>query len=206
MTDRYEFRVFAPVHRYTALAHRFDGLLDAGAEERGQEVYLFSLDSTPPRNGLKLRNGELSIKRLIRHSGDLELWRPEIEPFPLDRTNGVRIARGCAMPPVPGGGWAEASHLLRDAEKTPNLCLAHVRKLRLRYARGALQGEMVRMEVNGAELASLAVEGEDPAALARLRADLDLAAWENVSYPRMLQYLAGVVPLPADAPARVAVR
>jgi len=205
MIERYEFRVFAPLRGYPELARRFDGLLDAGEEERDQEVYLFALDSAPPRTGLKLRNGELSIKRLIRHSGDLELWRPETETFPLDRTSGVRVARACAMPPVPGGGWIEAAHLLRDAEKTPGVCLAHVRKLRVRFARGPLQGEAVRMEVNGAELASLAVEGEDSDAVARLRADLDLATWENVSYPRMLQYLSGMAPLPPDAPARVTV-
>lgn len=206
MSERYEFRVFAPGRGFTALSRRFEGLLDTVAEEHHEEVYLFSPDSImAPRTGLKLRNGQLSIKRLVRHSGDLELWRPEIATFPLDRTSGVRVARTCAMPPVPGNGWAEAAHLLRDAEKTPGVFLAHVRKQRHRFARDRLLGEAVRMDVNGAELASLAVESEDATALSRLRIELKLGDRENVSYPRMLQYLAGIAPLPADAAARVQV-
>jgi hypothetical protein len=205
MSERFEFRMFAPVRRYRSLVQRFEGVLDAGEQERRDEVFLFAPAILPPSTSLKLQDGRLSIKRLLRHNGDLELWRPEFESFPLDRTSGVRIARSCPLPPVPGGGWAVAAHLLRDAEKTPDICLAHVRKLRRRFARGGLMGEVVKMEINGAELASLAVEGEDATAVSALRADLQLDACENVSYPRMLQYLAGVAPLPVDAAARVAV-
>jgi hypothetical protein len=205
MSERFEFRVFAPVRRYRSLAQRFEGLLDAAGRERGEAVYLFAPVIAPPRASLKLRDGRLSIKRLLRHNGELELWQPEFEEFPLDRTSGVRIARACSLPPVPGGGWAVAAHLLRDAEKTPDICLAHLRTLRHRFARGGLLGEAVRMEINGAELASLAVEGEDAAAVRQLRSDLQLDECDNVSYPRMLQFLAGLAPLPNDAVARVAV-
>lgn len=61
----------------------------------------------------------------------------------------------------------------------------------------------MRLEVNRAEMASLAVEGEDPERLTELRSALGLGDWENVSYPRMLQYLAGITPLPVAARVRV---
>ncbi|MFU8815340.1 MAG: hypothetical protein ACNA7W_08335 [Pseudomonadales bacterium] len=205
MSERFEFRVFAPVRRYGALVQRFDGVLDAGEQDRREEVYLFGMGAATPQTSLKLRDGALCLKRLLRLSGDLELWRPEQDVFPLDRTTGVRIARTGAMPSVPGGGWTLAAHLLRDAEKAPDICLAHVRKLRRKFARGGLCGEAVRMEVNGAELASLALEDEDPERLMKLRAKLQLGGWENVCYPRMLQYLSGMAPLPPGAEARVSV-
>jgi hypothetical protein len=205
MSERFEFRVFAPVRRYRSLAQRLEGVLEPGEQQRAQAVYLFSPNPAPPQASLKLQDGLMSIKRMVHRNGDLELWRPEPEGFPLDRTRGVRIARICPLPPVPGGGWSVAAHLLRDAEKAPDICIAHVRKLRQTFSRGGMQGEAVRMEVNGAEMASLAVEGEHPAAVLALRAELDLESWENVSYPRMLLYLSGVLPLPGDAGARVAV-
>jgi hypothetical protein len=203
MSERFEFRVFAPARHYRSLAQRFEGLLDPAGDGRSEEIYLFAPDAAPPRTGIKVKSGGLSLKRLIRHAGDLELWRPESVPFPLDRTRGVRIARACSLPPVPGGGWAVAPHLLRDAEKAPGICLAHVRKVRRRFIRGGLLGEAVRLEINGAELASLAVEAEDAEAVVALRAELRLEGRENVSYPRMLQYLAGFAPLPPGAAARV---
>jgi hypothetical protein len=205
MSDRFEFRVFAPVRRYRSLAQRFEGVLEAGAHERAQAVYLFAPTPALPQGSLKLQDGRMSIKHLVRRSDALELWRPEPGEFPLDRTRGVQIARSCPLPPVPGGGWAVAAHLLRDAEKAPDICLAHVRKLRHTFSRDGLLGEAVRLQVNGAEMASLAVEGEDPEAVLALVLELALADWENVSYPRMLQYLSGVLPLPAEGGARVEV-
>jgi hypothetical protein len=203
--DRFEFRVFAPPRRYRELRARLAAAFEERAGDRAEEVYLFAAAPGEPHRNVKLRAGCLSLKHLVRYREGLEQWHPETVEFPLHRTRGVQLARACPVPPVPGGGWDCAADLLRDAEKAPGICLAHVRKRRRRFTADGVAAEVVRLEVNGAELCSLALEGEEPGAVLEVRAALELVNCENVSYPRMLQYLSGLRALPPDAPGRVGV-
>ncbi len=78
---RYEFRVFA---QNFGLAEEIVYRYDTTGRRQSREVYVLSAGCE--RKNIKLRNGLLDIKLLVRCERKLEQWRPQAKhAFPLPR-------------------------------------------------------------------------------------------------------------------------
>jgi exopolyphosphatase/guanosine-5'-triphosphate,3'-diphosphate pyrophosphatase len=169
------------------------GALDPTGVQRGDEVYLLSSLSDA---SVKIRGGLLDIKRLEEVDGDgLERWRPVLKqgfPVPAENIADVFTALGVPAPELPRPDCSQAQLLDGLVASDPRLRALPVRKARTRYRYGGCSCELTRVEVDGREVATVAVESEDRAAVLAAVAALGLAAVPNQSYPRGLKSLIGM--------------
>ncbi len=202
MSARYEFRIFAALERDDAHRASLSSSMDAGDVESEDEVYLLLRGQVDRSVKLNRRCG-LDAKTRIRCLKPLEQWQPEEPmPLPLNARARARLSRwaypASLLHPAHAG-----SELVARAEHSPDVWVLHVHKQRCRYQRDDVLGEATRVWVNGAGLASLAVECSDPAQLRTVLGELSLNNSRNVSYPRMLNELCGLLPLPESDSRRV---
>jgi len=200
---RYEFRVFDSPSTLPDMGEQLTTLLGPAGPVTEESAVYFATRGAEQVN-VKLRDGHLDVKRLIALDGALQQWRPDPPAtFPLQPSIGsvLRITGG--FPRVLCVGGLNALEFLEAAERHEAVRVMHVRKRRWRFEHEGVLGEIVRVCVNGAEVASLALESADCAALAAACRAAGLAAAENVSYPLLLRRLCGLLPLPAEHPARV---
>lgn len=185
----WEWRAFAP---------RFElpRGLDEPAVERRTDEYLLA-PGLPATRGLKLRGGtRLELKLLERPEGELERWSKVFsDPLPLEPWQGRVLARLLAPgAPVPVRPLPDRAAVL-----------GFVRALRVGEPRvvvvsktisGWLLDDGVRLErtalqLAGATLETLSLDGPSPAALLAARARLELPPdAQRRSYPAWLASLA----------------
>jgi hypothetical protein len=200
---RFEFRLFALADERDRLDGLLTGMFGPGGEpEISQAVYVLKrgLDSV----NIKLRGGQLDVKRLLRSNAGLQQWRPDPPAgFPLGRETRHRLEADFGIPESLLSA-PEPTAFIEAAEAATQVLAAHVHKRRRRFGRGDLIGESVLVTVNGAQLASLAIESEEPTAVRQALAMAGLDEEENVSYPLQLQRVCALIPLPTRHPWRVA--
>jgi hypothetical protein len=187
--ERYEFRIFR-----TDLAP-FAALLDAIAARAGSAA---SCDRYVLVDGmldasLKLRGRALELKTLEGTRGPLERWTAagRVALPARGRALGAILARGGLGAAPPERSFADALELAGWLAGRPGARVLVVRKRRQGYLLPDARAETAALQVGGRALRSLAVEGEDPAAVLRLVRRLGLPAGENTSYSRLLHGLEG---------------
>jgi hypothetical protein len=197
---RYELRTQHPAASAEALQQRLAAHLGDGTPTRAADIYVFTpgmLDTN-----VKLRQGRLDVKELIALSGSLEQWRAlDGADFPLTPGWLQYLSTRCGFPRVVSasptvGGFLDA------AERSHEVLVAHVHKERHHFQQEGLSAEVTTGHINGASVAFLVLESEIPERVMEVARQLQIENLENVSLPRFLQRLFGVLPLPPGDPAR----
>lgn len=194
---RYEYRIFAA--GLGLVEERLRALADCEAIQESREVYLLwpgALD----RN-VKLRGGGIELKLRIGQEDGLERWRPAGRwEFPLaaavlhERLLAGLDEKGC-LPRI-GAALSRNDLLGSVVPACRDLVRANLFKRRFRFTLSGCATEIDDVRVNGAALASLAIEAEDPQAVLAARARLGLEGRENVAYPLAVARVLGLAPLP----------
>ncbi len=174
-----------------------------------EEVYFLSALRDA---NVKVRDGLMDIKQLERTDGDgLEQWRPVLKAaFPVAAETLHQVFAALSVPVAAAvrsrPAWELAEVLAELVPAEPRLRAVRVRKVRTRYQAGGCMCETTRVEADGREVTTLAVESTDPAAVLALVRRLGLDGRANQSYPRGLKSLIGMSTGAAQAaPQRAAV-
>jgi hypothetical protein len=167
-------------------------LADAGslvAVRSSSEIYLAisgSLEVNP-----KIREGMLDVKKLRRAVNGFEQWEPHLkQEFPVSAAwlrSEFFPTLGLEAPALPGEKFPQFDFLDQVAQLHPMIDVVDVSKTREIYDLGSALGETAMVTIAGVELATVAIESEDLAALEAMRSRLGLDGYENQSYPRVIR-------------------
>ena len=193
---RWEWRSFGP--RFRVAEAGLAGRLAADAQE-SDELYLLS----GAGDNVKIRDGLLDVKTLKQvDAAGLEQWFPIMKaPFPLAAADVAKAYAALRVDrPSPVRSHSTLDEFIGEVA-TPGSPIRAVRvhKHRRRFTLGYCMGELSDIEADGRTTRTIAVEGEDPAAVAAAVRALGLGGYLNTSYPRGLSALID------DEPARFAV-
>lgn len=179
IVPRWEWRVFGD--RFPVAEAEFAARTPTGVQD-SDETYLL----TPSGDNVKVRDALLDVKELQEVDADgLERWAPILKAaFPLAAADAAVAAEALGLPPPADGPMPTLEALLgATATADARVRVARVRKHRVRYAVGGCMAEVSDIEVDGHPARTIAVEGEDRAAvLATVRA-MGLGGYRNTSYP-----------------------
>lgn len=193
---RWEFRIFTPQSGDEAA--RLGSALEESGQSRSKDIYLLNL--LPPECNVKIRDGELQIKRLIDAEDGFERWLPDPAlPFPLEPAAFEGLTGEPTAIALDAGTFID--RIRRPAGPVP---IVHVLKTRRHFCSDDILAESAQLTVNGARLESLAIESTDLDALRELCETLGLSAAENLNYVRAFLRLTGDDPLPDESPYRAA--
>ncbi|MBN3035070.1 MAG: hypothetical protein JW861_05745 [Bacteroidales bacterium] len=198
MEPRYEYRAFC--HHFGKAECRIRKLSAYTQYREGSEHYLLSRNLSSIN--IKIRDGLLDIKELIKTFQGLEQWYPVCKiPFPL-KIDDVRdeIFKRLRLAPsqIKRDEISEAMLLDDIIRKHHELVTAYVFKKRFGYEIRGCTCELADVFVNGALVRSIALESTRPDDILELRHELNLDDYENVNYPRMLKGIVGLDPVPRD--------
>ncbi|MGD2112770.1 MAG: hypothetical protein PVI50_05235 [Gammaproteobacteria bacterium] len=193
---RFEFRLFGQCFEQEEQRLRTMAAVESIVESR--ETYFLAAPPDPRRN-VKLRDGQLELKRLVACHQGLERWRPAGQ-WALPVTSGTLLE---LLAPDNGTTWRHTLPALLDlgellafvARPEIPLYRAEVFKRRILFAPAGCRAELDQLLVNGAAIQSLAMEAGDPDAVLALRAALGIETRENTCYPRALSRIMGLDPL-----------
>lgn len=188
MVPRWEWRSIAK-----ALPLDRDWLAIApGAVVASAETYLLS--TLTPHN-IKVRSAMLEIKRLHHRAPDgLEQWRPTARSaFPLEAAALRELGEAWGLPPTSIPAAPSLAALLREYV-TPHPALHRIDlvKRRQRVSFAGCGGELVELEINGAQWVSVAFEDADAAAVRAAVAAAGCDVRANLSYPAALKQILGL--------------
>lgn len=169
-------------------------------DQESDETYFLS--KTGGEN-VKVRDGLMDIKVLREvDAAGLEQWVPMMKAaFPLPAAEATKVFEALRSPPP---ATMRATYTLPEFEAalaslpTP-VRAVHVHKLRRRCKMGESSAEVSDVTAGGHTRRTIAVEGEDAAAVIAAVRGLGLADWLNTSFPK------GLAALVDGAPARYAV-
>ncbi len=194
---RYEFRIF-----YADSSVLFEKMKPFGEAEKIRtmnSVYLLTRGNR--KNNIKIRDGIMDIKKLESKYQSLEQWNPFlVGAFPLKREvikNVVFPAMGIEAPVFEREKYSLYQFIQEVINPDPDLSVAHVQKKRSAFTVNDCIAEVAECIVNGAAIASLCVEDENPEKVQKALEMLDIEPeTENVSYPLALKRLMGLEVLP----------
>lgn len=197
VTPRFEFRAFA--QDFTAVTDKIQAHTDLEAPQESFDTYVVSryVDD----HNVKVRDGLLDVKILLQRHNDFEQWHPSLkEAFPLS----AELLRKRLFPSLHIIAPKLQRHAYTVAQcfqelfwPNPYLSVAHVHKQRRRFTIDGVLGEVDTLQINGAAIASVAIEGTDIDALVAVQASLGLDVYENVNYVLALKRTMGILPIPA---------
>ncbi len=192
---RLEFRCFG--EEFAAVEAYLEALAGPASQEFSAEIYLLSQPPALDRN-IKIRQGRLECKILVECLGDLQRWQPQGDwGFPVSPHI---LGRLFATPFLKVGQW-RAPDISRDqllsavSAGVTGLRRANVLKHRRRFVLRACRVETDWVLINGAGVASVAIEAMEAGCVERLRGDLGLPDVENVSFPLVIARVLGLSPL-----------
>lgn len=188
---RWEWRCFGPALKSIADAAAMPAdLIPRDSAER----YILELSGLVSRN-IKIRDGLLDVKRLLRTSPDgLELWAPVMKaPFPLERQKVAELFDARAAP----GGLTRQSYTaeqLVDDIVIPcrDLRLVDVNKSRRGFAFADCLAEFAELRLGVLNLQSFSLEHEDAERVRAALRSLGLDARGNTNYVRGLTRALGL--------------
>jgi hypothetical protein len=192
---RFEFRLVAPDLEETARRLCGDPIASPGDESL--ETYLL----VPQRGdiNLKIRDGALDLKLLLRHDRGLEQWRPGFR-IGLPASSGVIQMRLAALTGRPLGprsaDWDAAGLVHRLVADDIGFTAINVFKRRWRLTTDDCQAEIVDLWINGARQQSIALEAAAADAVLDRLQSLDIADQSNVNYVLAIERVLGQAPLP----------
>lgn len=198
VTPRFEFRAFARSFGVAETRVRADAELENIEESR--QIYLISAAGDGSHN-VKIRDGAVDVKKLVRREGELELWKPELRatfPVSLDELRAAVLEPlAVAVRPPALEEFSLAAVLTDVVFPTPDFVAAVVEKRRSSFRlgpNGSIRAEHTEVRVNGAGMETMAVEATDPDVLAVSLSVLALDAYRNTNYVAALKIITGLTP------------
>jgi exopolyphosphatase/guanosine-5'-triphosphate,3'-diphosphate pyrophosphatase len=171
----------------------------SGADHESDELYFLS----PTGENVKVRDGLMDIKVLREVNSDgLEQWSPVMKagfPLPAAEAKKVFEALRVEKAPVARENWTLEQFVADVAGLAKPIRAVKVHKLRRRATIGKCMAEFSDVAAEGRRALTIAVEGEDAAAVIAVVRELGLGGWVNTSYPK------GLAAMIEDKPARYAV-
>jgi exopolyphosphatase/guanosine-5'-triphosphate,3'-diphosphate pyrophosphatase len=196
VVPRWEWRSFGPGFHS---AERSLATLAASEPKESDELYLLS----PAGGNVKVRDDlmDIKVRRQVDADG-LEQWEPVLKAgFPLSRADVAQVIAALHSEPTAPkrSSYTLAEFVDEFAGPESAIRAVEVHKRRVRYAIGKCTAELSEVAAGGRSTKTIAVESEDPAAVAAAVRQLGLSGYLNTSYPR------GLAALVDGEPARYAV-
>jgi hypothetical protein len=199
IVPRFEFRIFG---RCLGMAEqRMRAMAPCEGISESLEIYLLGYAGVRDHN-VKIRHGQLELKRIVERQRGLEFWRPAGQwAFPV----ACETIRDALWPDDIRGQLndlparlSRSDLLQRVAQPGVPLHRANVWKRRFRFSLAGCRAELDQLLVNGAAIESIALESEDPQAVLKVQSELRLEDCENQPYPLALSRILGITPLPQE--------
>jgi exopolyphosphatase/guanosine-5'-triphosphate,3'-diphosphate pyrophosphatase len=196
IVPRWEWRWFG---RHFGPAESRVAALTPSAVRESDEIYLLS----GAGENVKVRDALMDVKVLEAVNDDgLEQWMPVMKAeFPLSASDLAKVLRalGLERPTLQRVAYTLDQFIHEFAAPGGDLRAITVHKRRTRYTIAGCMAELSEVSAAGKATRTLAVESEDPAAVAAAVRSLGLSGYVNTSYPR------GLAALIDDEPLRYAV-
>jgi exopolyphosphatase / guanosine-5'-triphosphate,3'-diphosphate pyrophosphatase len=189
IVPRWEWRTFGET--FGDAEERLGALAPTRVDD-SDEVYIVS---TRGEGSIKVRGGELDVKRLEQVNDDgLEQWRPVAKaefPIAAAEITSLLSALDVAVPSL-GRDAYELDELVEEVV-SPNgdLLAVPVHKHRVHYVVEGCKAELTEMRSGSLVTRTIAVEDEDPALVRETVEELGLWSRPNVNVPRGLEALVG---------------
>jgi exopolyphosphatase / guanosine-5'-triphosphate,3'-diphosphate pyrophosphatase len=188
ITPRWEWRCFGEAAAGVASTL---GPLTPERVQESDEVYLLSPAVT---HAVKVRDGLMDIKRLVRVDDDgLEQWVPVMKAgFPLSAADVGAVTEALALEARPRPARAAPTLEELQAElgaQNPDLLAVEVHKRRERHTIGGCLAELTEVRTGRHSTRTFAIESEDAALVIEQVRELGLDAEPNVSFVRGLKAL-----------------
>ena len=191
MSARWEWRTFGAGADAGAAA--FADRTPTGTAD-SDERYLLSARGTT----VKIRDGLIDVKALLARNEDgLQQWRPVLKvPFPIDPATIASVWMALDLPAPTLAREAYTADELVEELTGPGTGVraVAVHKHRVRYVVDGCTSELTDVTVDGRPTRTIAVEAEDPAAVAAAVRGLGLADYRNTAYPAGLSAILDEVP------------
>ena len=176
---RWEWRVFG--ERFPVAEEDFRARTPTGVQD-SDELYLLA----PSGDNVKIRDDLLDIKELQEVDADgLQRWTPVLKAaFPLSAEDAAAALEALGLGHVIAASPLTLEALL-EAHGVPAGPVRPIRvhKHRVRYRVGGCLAELSDIEVEGHTTRTVAVEGEDKAAVLTTVRAMGLGGYQNTSYP-----------------------
>jgi exopolyphosphatase/guanosine-5'-triphosphate,3'-diphosphate pyrophosphatase len=186
ITPRWEWRTFGNEHG-SAEREILAGAASGAAES--DELYLIGSDGA----GVKLRDDLVDVKVLRDVNADgLERWEPVMKAgFPLSAEDVARVFGAFGLPPAPRSTAGSIDELVRELGSSGlEVRSISVHKRRTRATFRGCMAEVADLSVDGRPTRTVAIESEDPVAVAASVRAAGLEDYVNTSYPRGLAAIA----------------
>ena len=193
--NRFEFRAWA--HDFSNIEDRIRALGQCQRNLSSQEIYIISIKDT--EHNIKIRDGYLDVKRLIKTERGLEQWKPHLkEAFPLTASTLME-----KVMPVLGQDdsmlitecYTAEDFLEKIVRPKSNLIVVPVHKDRSQCRLPNCAAEIVEVEVDRTTIYSIAIESIDPDVVLELVKRLKLNTYENLNYPAAIKQFLNLKPL-----------
>ena len=191
ISARWEWRTFGPGAR---VAERCWRDVEPTAEQVSDEVYLLSQGGQT----VKYRDQLMDVKQLLETDAfGLQQWTPVMKAsFPIGHGELQRVFSALDVP-VPALAREQYTFDEFRAELTGpgrGIRAVDVHKRRLRYRPGGCSAEVTEVRADGVHGSTVAVEGEDAAAVIGVVRSLGLDDYLNTAYPAGLARMLDAVP------------
>jgi exopolyphosphatase / guanosine-5'-triphosphate,3'-diphosphate pyrophosphatase len=191
ITPRWEWRTFG--HSFGAGDDAFARLTPERVQE-SDETYLVATEG----DTVKVRDDLMDIKvlREVDENG-LEQWTPVMKAeFPMPAENVARVfeALRTPMPPLARAEYTLDQFIAELIAPADGVDAVRVHKRRVRYTIGGCTSEVTDVEADGLSTRTIAIEGEDPAAVIAAVRGAGLGGYVNTPYPVGLRALAAGEP------------
>jgi hypothetical protein len=189
---RYEFRTFA--QNFGMVETKMRRLSTCEMIRESAEIYIVS--ATNNENNTKVRDGKMDIKELVETKQGLERWNPRMKgEFPLKTEtiqNDVFPAFQVTDPDFSRDQYTLDQYLKELILPHPQLSAVHVFKQRFAFTVNGCITEIANLLINGAGIATIAVELEDIDAILTAKEMLGLTEYENVNYLVAIKRIVGM--------------
>lgn len=192
---RFEFRCFGQDFEQ---AHFRMGRLSAVVPEEfwkrtSHEIYIIS--STTNISNIKIRDGKLEVKTLLKTLEGMEQWDPVLnEEFPIQRELVIKKMFQVlnVKPPLLDDNVKTQESLFQIIENYPYLQRVRVKKERYGYNVNHAICEYAKVWINGARLSTISCESTDIKDIKKTLADIGLQGAENINYVQAIKRVTGL--------------
>jgi exopolyphosphatase / guanosine-5'-triphosphate,3'-diphosphate pyrophosphatase len=196
IVPRWEWRTFGA---HFGIAETRFAELPPGRVQESDELYFLGGSGA----NVKVRDDLMDIKVLREVNADgLERWEPVMkQPFPLPAADAAKVfeSLGLAAPQFAKDAYTLDEFAGEVVAPSGVLRPVRVHKRRVRYSVGGCTSELTDVLAEGRSTRTIAIEGEDAAAVVAAVASVGLGGYFNINYALGLQALLD------DAPERYAV-
>jgi hypothetical protein len=195
---RYEFRSFG--QDFEMAHYRMSRLSEPVPEEywnrKTNEIYIIS--TTNNANNIKVRDGKIEIKTLIRTINNLEQWDPLLDgEFPVSSESLLSIFQALN---VKAPMNEKSSYTFIDfkqiIQSNPYLQTIRVEKERQGYLVNDTICEYAKVWINGALVKTISSESSDIEKINKTITQIGLTGVENINYLEVIKRVTGMVEKP----------